>query len=139
MISGNAHCLVSPWLVAAIPLLGSWLVVRSLEIVKLFDFLQIVKCAKGNKRNVLGKVLGKVLVQGKMCHSQCRHDPEGPRTKTNPPSHRGRIIQADKRQVMISRLLVDISSKQTKISSLDKNVLRPELLKRGPQSTTSGC
>ena len=137
MISGKAHCLISPWLVAAIPLLGSWLMVRSLENVKLVDFLQTVKCAKGNRRMCWGKLL--VQVQGKTCHSQCRHDPEGPRTKTNPPSHRGRIIQADKRQVMISRLLVDISSKQTKISSLDKNVLPPELLKRGPQSTTSGC
>ena len=30
-----------------------------------------------------------------MCHDRCRHDPKGPRTKTNPPSQ-GVIIQADK-------------------------------------------
>jgi hypothetical protein len=34
------------------------LVDGTLVAVKLVDFLQIVKCAKGNKRNVLGEIAG---------------------------------------------------------------------------------
>jgi hypothetical protein len=58
MISGNAHYSVSPWLVAAIPLLGSWLVVRSLEIVKLVDFFANSEVREGEQKKCAGESAG---------------------------------------------------------------------------------
>jgi len=64
------------------------------------------------KKENFARGLVLMIVQGKMCRSHARHDPEGPRTKANPAKSWRRLIQASTRQEVISRLSVDDSSKQ---------------------------
>ena len=73
-------------------------------------------------------------VQGKMCHSQCHHDPEGPRTKTNPPSRERGSSKPTRGKIGSPDILVDSSSKLVGKIGLDKNVLLQEALKHASHS-----
>jgi hypothetical protein len=73
-----------------------------------------------------------MFMQGKMCRSHARHDPEGPRTKTNPPS-RGEA-HPSQHEARNDLQTVDRHFFQTsgKILRVEKNVLLQDLSRQTP-------